>query len=76
LTYTYTASTNRLASIADSAPASQRMHGFNPDSGGTGYTYGANGNLKTDSYKGIPNIAYNHLNLPNVVTLRACSGFS
>ena len=68
LTYTYTANTNRLASIADSAPATQKTHGFNPGSGGTGYTYDANGNLKTDSYKGITNIAYNHLNLPNVVT--------
>ena len=68
MAYTYTASTNRLASISDSAPATQKTHGFNPGSGGTGYTYDANGNLKTDSYKGITNIAYNHLNLPNVVT--------
>jgi len=68
LTYTYTASTNRLASIADNAPASQKMHGFNPGAGGAGYTYDANGNLKTDSYKGITNIGYNHLNLPNSIT--------
>ncbi|AEE49135.1 RHS repeat domain-containing protein [Haliscomenobacter hydrossis] len=68
LSYTYTASTNRLASISESAPMSQRSHGFNPGSGGAGYTYDSNGNLISDSYKGISSITYNHLNLPSVIT--------
>ncbi len=32
------------------------------------YTYDVNGNLKTDSSKGITNIEYNHLNLPETIT--------
>lgn len=68
LSYTYTTSTNRLASISETAPATQKSHGFNPGSGGAGYTYDANGNLISDSYKGISSISYNHLNLPNVIT--------
>ena len=65
LTYAYnTTYPNRVNSIADAAPASQASQGFNPDKGGSGYTYDVNGNLKTDSYKGITNITYNHLNLP------------
>jgi len=67
LTYTYTPNTNRIASIADNAPLSQRSQGFNPGSGGVGYTYDANGNLKSDSYKGISTIFYNHLNLPSLI---------
>jgi len=46
---------------------SQRSQGFNPGSGGVGYTYDANGNLKSDSYKGISTIFYNHLNLPSLI---------
>jgi RHS repeat-associated protein len=68
LSFTYTTGTNQIASIADYAPFTQRSQGFNPGAGGAGYTYDANGNLKTDSYKGISNISYNHLNLPGVIT--------
>ncbi len=32
------------------------------------YTYDVNGNLKTDAQKGITNISYNHLNLPQSIT--------
>lgn len=69
LTYTYTAGTNRLATLADAALTTnnQRSFGFNPGAGGAGYGYDNNGNLKTDTYKGITNVAYNHLNLPNQV---------
>ncbi|MCB9270104.1 MAG: hypothetical protein H6561_11095 [Lewinellaceae bacterium] len=38
-----------------------------PGSGGAGDTYDANGNLKTDTYKGITNITYNYLNLPSAI---------
>ncbi|MEL7120506.1 MAG: DUF6443 domain-containing protein [Bacteroidota bacterium] len=68
LTYNYSFLTNKLTSITESAPFSQRMHGFDPGSGGAGYTYDANGNLTADSYKGISSITYNYLNLPNVIT--------
>ncbi|MFZ1787928.1 MAG: RHS repeat-associated core domain-containing protein [Saprospiraceae bacterium] len=67
LTYTYAANTNRLTAIADAANATYRPSGFNPNLLGSGYTYDTNGNLKTDSYKGITNIIYNHLNLPSKI---------
>ena len=58
-----------MASIADAATATndQKSFGFNPGSGGAGDTYDANGNLKTDTYKGITNITYNYLNLPSSI---------
>jgi RHS repeat-associated protein len=68
LSYTYTPNTNQISSIADNALLSQRSHGFNPGAGGAGYTYDLNGNLKTDSYKGITNINYNQFNLPTTIT--------
>ncbi|MBK7477949.1 MAG: RHS repeat-associated core domain-containing protein [Haliscomenobacter sp.] len=64
LAYTYAAGTNRLTSVAD---ASGKTEGFKPGSG-AGYTYDGNGNLKSDSYKGISTITYNHLNLPRLIT--------
>ncbi|MCB9082606.1 MAG: hypothetical protein H6555_12945 [Lewinellaceae bacterium] len=64
LTYSYAAGTNRLTSVAD---ASGKTEGFKPGSG-TGYSYDGNGNLKSDSYKGISDISYNHLNLPRLIT--------
>ncbi|MBK8878239.1 MAG: RHS repeat-associated core domain-containing protein [Haliscomenobacter sp.] len=64
LAYTYAAGTNRLTSVAD---ASGKSEGFKPGSG-AGYTYDGNGNLKSDSYKGISTITYNHLNLPKLIT--------
>jgi RHS repeat-associated protein len=68
LAYTYTPNTNQISSIADNAPFTQRNQGFNPGAGGSGYTYDLNGNLKTDSYKGITNINYNQFNLPTTIT--------
>ena len=67
LAYTYTPSTNRIATITESAPATQKSHGFNPGSGGAGYTYDGNGNMITDNHKKMT-IAYNHLNLPKKIT--------
>ncbi|RSC92196.1 DUF6443 domain-containing protein [Tenacibaculum singaporense] len=68
LTYTYD-SGNKLLKIADSAPIDQ--FGFKDDALNTtadtanDYTYDANGNMLTDTNKGITsNITYNHLNLP------------
>jgi hypothetical protein len=49
------------------ANATYRPYGFNQNLLSSGYTYDTNGNLKTDSYKGITNIVYNHLNLPSKI---------
>ncbi len=57
---------NRLAKVAD---ASNNTEGFaNGSNTGDDYTYDANGNMTTDSNKEIQSIAYNHLNLPTVIT--------
>ena len=57
-----------LSYIEDNAPATLQPLGFAPAS--TKYTYDANGNLLTDSGKGIDKpITYNLLNLPGTVQL-------
>jgi RHS repeat-associated protein len=48
---------NKLWKVSDAGTAGQTSN----------YTYDANGNLKTDSFKGI-NINYNMLNLPGTIT--------
>ena len=69
LTYSYTAGTNRLASVTDAATvAAAKPLGFNPGAGGTGYGYDKNGNLVSDTYKGITAITYNYLNLPGKIS--------
>jgi RHS repeat-associated protein len=57
---------NQLLKVFDSTNSPQ---GFKDDTTGTSdpaddYTYDANGNMKTDTNKGITTINYNHLNLP------------
>ncbi|MDX2134914.1 MAG: DUF6443 domain-containing protein, partial [Saprospiraceae bacterium] len=66
LTYTYDLSNtgNKLLSVSDASGSTQ---GFKPGAG-AGYAYDANGNLTSDSYKGITAILYNHLNLPYRIT--------
>jgi len=64
LTYTY--SGNQLTQVED---ATGNSAGFNNGaSTANEYTYDYNGNLTKDSNKGICNISWNSLNLPNVVT--------
>lgn len=71
LTYSYDAG-NKLQIVSDSAYDS---YGFKDDQIGmtadisTDYTYDANGNMKTDTNKGITAIEYNHLNLPTQITI-------
>ena len=67
LTFNYPSSSNRLSSITDHAQLANKNFGFDPGLGGLGYSYDNNGNLKTDTYKGITNISYNHLNLPSKI---------
>ena len=63
MSYNYTSASNKLASIAD--------NGTNPGTGNfytaSAYNYDQNGNLTTDSGKGISSTTYNHLNLPLVI---------
>jgi RHS repeat-associated protein len=67
LAYSYDpAKKNQLLKVFDSTNSPQ---GFKDDTTGTSdpvddYTYDANGNMKTDTNKGITAINYNHLNLP------------
>jgi RHS repeat-associated protein len=63
LTYTYTAGTNKLQSVTDAIAGTVGQKG-----GVTNYTYDGNGNLLSDDSKGITNITYNLLNLPQVIT--------
>ena len=61
LSYSYTAGTNRLASITNSVGSATQT-----------YTYDANGNATSDSYRGIAFIIYDINNLP--VTVYKTSG--
>jgi RHS repeat-associated protein len=65
MTYTYTAGSNKISSIADAALATQG--GFRASSGA--FTYDVNGNQISNAAKGITSITYNHLNLPSNITL-------
>ncbi len=65
LTYNYNDpnQSNRLSSVADATGSPYGFAGLP----GSSYTYDFNGNLKSDPYKGITDITYNHLNLPNQI---------
>lgn len=71
LVYTYDGG-NKLLIVSDSA---NDTYGFKDDFIGNGsdttidYTYDDNGNMKTDTNKGITAISYNHLNLPTQITI-------
>ncbi|WP_281232037.1 DUF6443 domain-containing protein [Flavobacterium gelatinilyticum] len=71
LVYTYDKG-NQLQIVSDTG---NKTYGFKDDYTGTGadttidYTYDVNGNMKTDTNKGITAISYNHLNLPTIVTI-------
>ena len=62
--YTYN-DKNQVTQIADAATGTK---GFKHNGSAAVYTYDANGNLITDSQKGISNIEYNYLNLPIRIT--------
>ena len=61
LAYTYNTK-NQVTAIADAANTTKGFKGSS-----SAYTYDANGNLKTDAAKGITNIVYNYLNLPQTI---------
>ena len=70
LTYSYD-NGNKLMKVADAAPIDQ--FGFKDDAVGTAdddeddYSYDHNGNLLTDTNKGITSVLYNHLNMPTEI---------
>jgi RHS repeat-associated protein len=64
LTYSYFG--NKIIKVEDSAGNEGFKNGSNIP---IEYTYDANGNMKTDSNKGITSITYNHLNLPTQITI-------
>ncbi len=65
MTYSYTAGTNKISSIADAGNTTQG--GFRASSGAM--TYDANGNMISNVAKGITSISYNYLNLPTNITI-------
>ncbi|TPV31048.1 hypothetical protein FJ651_15625, partial [Paucihalobacter ruber] len=76
LTYTYQANSNKLLKVSDAIVTPSAVQGeFKDDHNQTtpdptnDYTYDANGNMKTDTNKGITNINYNHLNLPVQISI-------
>ncbi len=67
LTYDYMG--NQLASVQDASTYNADLAHFKDGHTGTSpdYSYDANGNMKVDLNKGIADIQYNHLNLPEFI---------
>jgi RHS repeat-associated protein len=76
LSYTYVnaGSSNKLQQVVDAANDSTSKLGdfhYNASSkASTDYTYDGNGNLLSDNNKGIDNIIYNYLNLPQQIHIK------
>lgn len=73
MTYGVGETSNKLEWVAEDDGAVEHKLGdfadLNPGIGVTDYTYDANGNLKNDLNKGISQITYNYMNLPELVTI-------
>ena len=73
LSYSYESNTNKLAKVTDNAALDH--YGFKDDAVNQAadysadYAYDANGNMTSDTNKGITKITYNHLNLPKEITI-------
>jgi hypothetical protein len=78
LTYTYLEEGNQLGKVMDSRPNTTGLQEeFKDNSSGTDdYSYDANGNMITDSNKGITSITYNYLNLPTKIAFGAGNNIS
>ncbi|TYP76140.1 DUF6443 domain-containing protein [Aquimarina intermedia] len=62
---------NKLLAVTDSG---NTTFGFKDgNSTGDDYAYDANGNMTSDANKGITGITYNHLNLPETVTVNSAA---
>lgn len=71
LFYNYLPNSNRLAEVKDqSASADIKIGDFKDGTNnGNDYDYDASGSMITDKNKNISSIAYNHLNLPQTITV-------
>jgi hypothetical protein len=69
LTYSYINSGNRLEKVADAITADNKVGDFRDSVLAVDYTYDSNGNLTKDLNKRIASITYNHLNLPESITV-------
>jgi len=72
LTYNYQTSSNKLLKVTDSfSDPVTKLGDFKDGSNGSSddYSYDANGNLIADQNKKILNIQYNHLNLPQLISI-------
>jgi RHS repeat-associated protein len=64
LTYSYSSNSNRLNGITD---LGSNILGHKDNGNATDYSYYSDGSLKTDANKGITNIVYNYLGLPDEI---------
>lgn len=72
LNYSYTANTNKLLSVTEQSLGTTDNHlgdFTDKNTSNDDYTYDVNGNLITDKNKAITAINYNHLNLPQNITI-------
>lgn len=73
LSYSYLSNSNKLQAVTDGAnDNASKLGDFKYDPGtktSTDYGYDANGNLTSDANKKITSITYNHLNLPQQITV-------
>jgi RHS repeat-associated protein len=72
LHYSYFSNSNKLKKVSDDySDANTKLGDFHDGSNGSSddYAYDANGNLTLDNNKAIGNIHYNHLNLPDSISV-------
>jgi RHS repeat-associated protein len=72
LTYAYQSNSNKLSQVNDASNEPQSKLGDFKYAGSKqayDYSYDINGNLTLDNNKAISSITYNHLNLPEVITV-------
>lgn len=78
LIYTYQPGSNKLAKVTDTyTDPTTKLGDFKDGNNGTAddYSYDVNGNLITDQNKKILSIQYNHLNLPQIISVEAPSNW-
>lgn len=72
LSYSYQTNSNKLAKVTDANNDPNTKLGDFKDGSNIGtddYSYDANGNMNLDNNKAISSITYNHLNLPQTITV-------
>jgi RHS repeat-associated protein len=69
LSYIYNSDNIRLERVNDVSPGSNGTQGHNQNNiTGIAFLYDANGNVTKDLHRNISSIAYNHLNLPTIIS--------